>query len=53
MIIEIVEGNHTLKPAGFIFFIIEVSSLAIGFDLVINIFNLLEFGLCVEVLLFF
>ena len=51
MVIEIIESYHTLKPPRFILLIIEVSSLAIRLDLVINVFDLLQLCLGVEVLL--
>lgn len=53
MVIEIIKGNHTFEPSSFIFLIIEVSSLTVGFDLIVDIFDFLQFGLCVEVLLLF
>lgn len=50
MVIKVIEGNHTLKPSRFVFLVIKVSSLTICPNLIIDIFNFVQFCFGVEVL---
>lgn len=51
VVIEVIQSYHVLEPPCFILLIIEVPSLTVCLDLVIDVFDLLQLRLGVEVFL--